>query len=514
MIRKLFSKIFFCSLVFFVVNFSAFGATKTLQLSSDVKFGTESGSTLTQDEVTWMVTTSSGAIRNVFNTANYLGQQFGTSSAAWTGSFSATFSESVVNVRVIANTGGSADLSVSVGETTFYCNSQETAEVEKKSDAQPNTYEFIGGGSGAVVISVTNTSQAFYLNSIIVTTVSGSSIVVTPTSMDFGEVVKDETKSLTFVLNATGLTNAVTLSSDNALFSVSPSSLSPTDGAINNQSVTVSFSPTTVSNIASMATISISSGEASASVSVSGTCIAVPQFELVTDASTLFAGDEIVLVCADAYSGNYYAMNKYVDGDNNCKTTIVQVADDKVEVSPSSDVAIITLEGNSTSGWNLNTSEGYFYAVSSSSNYLKTKETIDENATWDIAIDTETSIVARGDKTRNNIRFYATVSSQLFSCYESGKQKAIVIYKKVAQDPMGIENPVITKPSREVNEQKVYVKGGVVCAEFNGTKFVKVFAITGQLLDAQTATSNYTISLRNGIYVVKLNQQTYKVLVK
>lgn len=514
MIRKLFSKFFSCSLILFVVNLSAFGATKTLQLSSDVKFGTESGSTLTQDGVIWTATTLSGAIRNTFNSANYLGQQFGTSSAAWTGNFSATFSESVVNVRVIANTGGSADLSVSVGETTFYCNSQEIVEIEKKSDAQPNTYEFIGSGSGAVVISVANTSQAFYLNSIIVTTVSGSSIVVMPTSMDFGEVVKDETKSLTFVLNATGLTNVVTLSSNNALFSVSPSVISPTDGVINNQSITVSFSPTTISNIASLATIYMSSGEANASVSVSGTCIAVPQFTLVTDASTLSTGDEIVLVCADAYSGNYYAMNKYVDGENNCKATVVQVVDDKVEVSPSSDIAVITLEGNSTLGWNLNTSEGYLYAVSSSANNLKTKDTVDENATWDISVDTETSIVAQGDKTRNNIRFYATVSSQLFSCYESGKQNAIAIYKKVAQDPMGFENPVITKPSREVNAQKVYAKDGVVYAEFNGTKSVKVFAITGQLLDAQTATSNYTIALRNGIYVIKLNQQTYKVLVK
>ena len=513
MIRKLFSKKCFYIVFLLVASFSAFGAEKTLQLSSSAKFGTESGSTLAQEDVTWTATSLSGDIRNTFNTATYLGQQFGTSSAPWTGNFSAVFSESVVSVRIIANTGGEADLSVAVGGTTFYSASQDTIAVVKKTDASPNTYEFTGSGSGELVVSVSNTSQAFYLNSIVVTTVSGSSIVANPTTLNFGDVVVNESKSLTFVLNGVGLTNAVSLSTNNASFTVSPSSVSPIDGVINNQLITVNYSPTAVSSNLSTAVITMSSEEAVASVSVSGTCVAMPIFELVTDASTLLEGDEMALVSADAYSGNYYAMNKFVGGDNNCKSTIVQVEDNQIGVSPSSDIAIITLERNSSSGWNLSTSEGYLYAASSSYNYMKAKADVDETATWDISIGSETSIVARGDKTRNNIRFYATVSSQLFSCYESGKQKPIAIYKKKSQGSTGIENPVV-KPSREVNEQKVYANSGVIYAKFNGTKSIKVFAITGQLLDSKMATDNYSLALRNGIYIVKLNQQTYKVLVK
>ncbi|MBO7316085.1 MAG: hypothetical protein J6U44_02840 [Paludibacteraceae bacterium] len=513
MIRKLFSKNFLYIVVLLVASISVFGAEKTLQLSSSAKFGTESGSTLAQEEVTWTATSLSGDIRNTFNSATYLGQQFGTSSAPWTGKFSAVFSESVVSVRIVANTGGKADLSVVVGGTTFYSASQDTVAVVKKTDVSPNTYEFTGSGSGELVISVSNTSQAFYLNSVVVTTVSGSSIVVNPTTLNFEEVVVNESKSLTFVLNGSGLTSAVSLTTNNALFSVSPSSVSPVDGLINNQLITVTYSPTAVSNISSTAIIAMNCGGTVASVSASGVCVAMPIFELVADASNLLEGDEIVLVSADAYSGNYYAMNKFVGGDNNCKSTIVQVEDNQIGVSPSSDIAIITLEGNSASGWNLSTSEGYFYAVSSSSNYMKAKAEVDESATWDISIGSEASIVARGDKTRNNIRFYATVSSQLFSCYESGKQKAVAIYKKKSQGSTGIENPVI-KPSREVSEQKVYASNGVVYAKFNGTKSIKVFAITGQILDSKMATNNYSIALRNGIYIVKLNQQTYKVLVK
>lgn len=512
MVRKLFSKIFLYISVLLVVNTSVFAETKTLQLSSEAKFGTDSGSTLTQEDVTWTATTLSGAIRNTFNAATYSGQQFGTSSAAWTGSFSATFSESVVSVDVMANTGGKADLSVSVGGTTFNCNSQDVANVEKKSDANPNTYRFVGSGSGAVVVSVANTSQAFYLNSIVVTTVSGSAIVVNPSSLIFNEVVVNETKSLTFVLNGAGLTNAVTLSSSNALFSVSPSLISPTDGKILNEVVTVTYSPTAVGTTSS-ATITLNSGETTSSVVASGSCIAVPIFELVTDDSKLLSGDEIVIVSADAYNGNYYAMNKYLSEENNCKSTLVQMSDNKIAVSPSSDIAIITLR-DTTSGWLLQTSEGYLYAVSSSNNYLKAKEAKDENSIWDISIGSEASIIAQGDKTRNNLRFYATVSSQLFSCYESGKQKAVAIYKKTQGGSTGIETPVITKPSHEVNEQRVYAHNGVVYAKFNGEKSVKVFAITGQLLDSKIATNNYSIALRNGIYVVRLNQQTYKVLVK
>ncbi|MBO5975447.1 MAG: hypothetical protein J6P95_07040, partial [Paludibacteraceae bacterium] len=203
--RKLFSKKYFYIVSLLVASFSAFGAEKTLQLSSSAKFGTESGSTLAQEDVTWTATSLSGDIRNTFNMATYQGQQFGTSSAPWTGNFSAVFSESVVSVRIIANTGGKADLSVAVGGTTFYSASQDTIAVVKKTDASPNTYEFTGSGSGELVVSVSNTSQAFYLNSIVVTTVSGSSIVANPTTLNFGDVVVNESKSLTFVLNGVGL---------------------------------------------------------------------------------------------------------------------------------------------------------------------------------------------------------------------------------------------------------------------------------------------------------------------
>lgn len=146
---------------------SSIGESKisTLTLSSSYKFGTETGSTLNADDkIVWTVNTASGTIQNAYQNG-YFGQQFGTGSSAWTGSFDADFSNKTISkIEIVANTGSKATISVKVGDTNFGQSASITKNLNKKT-----TYSFEGSANGKVSLSVSNTSKAFYLGEIKVT---------------------------------------------------------------------------------------------------------------------------------------------------------------------------------------------------------------------------------------------------------------------------------------------------------------------------------------------------------
>lgn len=68
-------------------------------------------------------------------------------------------------------------------------------------------------------------------------------IMVSPTSLDFGQVKLNETKSLTFSVTGTGLTGDLTVSSSNSQFTVSPATINSSKAA-SGAIVTVTFKPT------------------------------------------------------------------------------------------------------------------------------------------------------------------------------------------------------------------------------------------------------------------------------
>lgn len=146
-----------------------------------------------------------------------------------------------------------------------------------------------------------------------------------------------------------------------------------------------------------------------------------PKYELVTDVATLANGMQIIITNNDATK----ALG--MDYGNNRKAVDI-IAVNGV-IAPSVDVEIIKLiqiEDN----WAFQVEGGYLYAASSSSNYLKTRETNeDANGQWSITIDeTGNAVVnALGTNTRNWMRY--NNSSALFACYTSGQQ-GISIYKK------------------------------------------------------------------------------------
>ena len=151
-------------------------------------------------------------------------------------------------------------------------------------------------------------------------------------------------------------------------------------------------------------------------------------WKLVTDASTLKVGDQVVIVS----SGYNFALSITQNGNNRAKTSITKSAD-KSTVTIDDKVQIITLEEGSKSGsFAFNVGNGYLYAASSSSNYLRTQTTKDNNSSWNITISSTgvATVKAQGNYTHNWLRY--NNSNGIFSCYESG-QLDIVLYRLVGE---------------------------------------------------------------------------------
>ena len=150
-------------------------------------------------------------------------------------------------------------------------------------------------------------------------------------------------------------------------------------------------------------------------------------WELVTDASTLAAGDRIVIAAA----GYDYAMgDNSSNGEYRIRTAITK---NENKIATTNDVQIIILEeGTKTNTFAFNVDDSYLYAASSSSNHLKTKTALDANGSWSITIANNgvATIKAQGDKTHNWIKYNASSGQERFSCYGSG-QSDVVIYKEI-----------------------------------------------------------------------------------
>lgn len=147
-------------------------------------------------------------------------------------------------------------------------------------------------------------------------------------------------------------------------------------------------------------------------------------WSLVTDASTLKVGDEIIIAAKDAD----YAIG--VAKTNNFDVANITKSGNTLENPSENNVSVLTLEaGTKANTFALKSSGGYLYAASSDSNYLKVQNNIDDNASWAITIsDTKAATIkSNGTNTRNTIKYNS--SSTLFSCYKSG-QNDVVIYVK------------------------------------------------------------------------------------
>ena len=159
-------------------------------------------------------------------------------------------------------------------------------------------------------------------------------------------------------------------------------------------------------------------------------------YSLVTDASTLKAGDEIIIT--NGTSGKVNAMKPW-GGKNNCSAEELTINSEGKIVAPSPTIAKITLGGTDTAEeWTLYDGTYYLYSASTDKkNYLKGREKLGTDGK-DKAIITfgenNNAIITfkNTTTTRNIIRYNLNKNNgdPIFSCYESEKQADIYIFRK------------------------------------------------------------------------------------
>lgn len=178
---------------------------------------------------------------------------------------------------------------------------------------------------------------------------------------------------------------------------------------------------------------------ATASYTITVKAAVVPgtdKYELVTDATTLKAGDEILIAYVDDEGATVMGEQK-----SNNRAGVAATLNADMTITPNTDAQVIKLEGDAE-GFNFNVGNGYLYAASSSANQLKTETEADDNAKATIAIEknetteaVEATIQFQGSNTRNLMRFNPNNGNPLFNCYASATDKTFApqLYRKVAE---------------------------------------------------------------------------------
>ena len=171
---------------------------------------------------------------------------------------------------------------------------------------------------------------------------------------------------------------------------------------------------------------------------------------LVTDASTLKVGDEIVI----AAKGADYALGTNQKTNNRAAAAVTK---DGNKLKLGTTVQKLTLEkGKKDNTFAFDTGSGYLYAASSDKNHLKTEKVLSENGSWSVAIaDGAATVIAQGSNTRNIMRYNPNTGKgdPLFACYKSGQQD-IAIYKleTVPAPSNKVATPTATPVAGEVDK--------------------------------------------------------------
>ncbi len=164
---------------------------------------------------------------------------------------------------------------------------------------------------------------------------------------------------------------------------------------------------------------------------------AVGIYELVTDASMLKDGDQILISYISKENNQLTGRVLGEQRTNNFGITILangHISADKstIEITSESPVTVAVLEGSS-GAWYFHTNNGYLCAAgSNNSNYLKTTQTINDNAKATISIvdNDNAAIVFQGSYSNKYLMYNS--SSTLFSCYgSSNNQTPVQLYRKV-----------------------------------------------------------------------------------
>ena len=150
-------------------------------------------------------------------------------------------------------------------------------------------------------------------------------------------------------------------------------------------------------------------------------------FSLVTDASTLRAGDEVIIACTDVSK----AMGA-IDESGNFRSS-VDITLSGTSISSIGSATILTLAAGSSEGtWAFRDGTNYLTSPTASKNYLLNSTTITANSSWAVTIDANALATVEAKDGARTFMLYNN-SSPRFTCYDaadkSGMSK-VSIYRR------------------------------------------------------------------------------------
>jgi hypothetical protein len=304
-------------------------------------------------------------------------------------------------------------------------------------------------GSQSVTISCATSGATIYYTTDGTTPTTSSSVYSAPISISETTTIKAiatangyTTSSVASATYTKGTVAAPTFNPDGGTFtgSANVTITSATEGATIYYTTDGSDPVVSRSSIANGGTVTLTESctlKAMASINGENSSIVTSQsftinqssggsgnFQLLTDASVLQFGDEIIFV-SEGVAGSAQAMST-TQNNNNRPGTSVTVLND-LTVAATATTEVFTLEGSSA-GWYFKTHDNkYIYASSSSGNQLKTEDNYDDNAKATISLDNtshEATVVFQGTNSRNNLRYNPNNGSPIYACYASTSSQA------------------------------------------------------------------------------------------
>lgn len=222
-------------------------------------------------------------------------------------------------------------------------------------------------------------------------------------------------------------------------------------------------------------------------------------YALVTDASTLASGDQIIIV--NDNSSPTVAISTTQASNNRSGTTNFTLSNSKI--TPGSEVQIITLgtaQKDAKTYWTFSpSSENYLYAGASNANKLLTKNTLDDNGKWAISISSGTATITAQGTNRPRMRYNPNNGSPLFACYSTSSNTGTLvrIYKKESVAPSTFTVTIAKNQASWGSVDKSSVTGVANNTPISASSNVLTVGSTTVTATPAAQDANYTYAFNN-----------------
>ena len=312
----------------------------------------------------------------------------------------------------------------------------------------PTSGTTVGGGFFKVKVGGATGKTTKVTVTFVVEESSDPELITSANSISFGSVVKESSKEQSLTISGTNLTADADLEitgTDAAMFSVSTTTITATDGNIAPKDVTVTYTPTVTGDHS--ATLNISSGNLIKKVTLTGTGFvphyisATTYYKKITSSDELADGGQYVIVYTKGKKGLLAGANNV---HNATPADVVFEDNGTITTANAAAMTEITFEKYSTNTYHLKIGDNkYIKATSSTSSKtdLNVATGKDEYTPWVIAFDAAGNVEITSKKIDNRGIMYSTNSTGYFKNYDVSKRgqaayPAIQLYQKVGEMPI------------------------------------------------------------------------------